>query len=145
MNDWYYLQGQTTFGPIADDVIRHFIHNGTIRQDTLVWRPSFPEWQPAGQTNDLAGEFSYTPMPQPTQSVLDPSLPEAKSRSAAGLLNIFLPGVGRLYLGYSTIGVLELLLTIFTCGCAWLWPLIDGIMILSGSLTKDAEGRTLSP
>lgn len=64
-----------------------------------------------------------------------------KSRMAAGLLGIFLGnfGVGRFYLGYTTLGVLQLLFGWLTCG---IWPLIDGIMILTGSV-PDAQGRTL--
>ena len=67
-----------------------------------------------------------------------------KSRVAAGLLNIFLPfGVGRFYLGYSSLGVGQLLVTIFTCGVGGLWSVIDGIMILTGNPATDAEGRQL--
>jgi hypothetical protein len=67
-----------------------------------------------------------------------------KSKMAAGLLQIFLGGfgVGRFYLGYTQIAILQIVATIFTCGIGALWPLVDGIMILMGKV-PDAEGRTL--
>jgi TM2 domain-containing membrane protein YozV len=67
-----------------------------------------------------------------------------KSKLAAGLLQIFLGGfgVGRFYLGYTTIGLLQILVTWLTCGAGAIWPLIDGVMILIGNV-PDAQGRTL--
>ncbi|HEY7054621.1 MAG TPA: TM2 domain-containing protein [Mycobacterium sp.] len=67
-----------------------------------------------------------------------------KSKLTAGLLGIFLGsfGVGRFYLGYTTIGVLQLVVSLVTCGIGGLWGLIDGIIIIAGNV-PDAEGRTL--
>jgi TM2 domain-containing membrane protein YozV len=68
-----------------------------------------------------------------------------KSKLAAGLLQLFLGGlgVGRFYLGYIGIGFAQLAITVVTLGIAgWIWPLIDAILILTGKL-PDAEGRTL--
>ena len=42
----------------------------------------------------------------------------------------------------STIGVLQLVVTIFTFGFGGLWGFIDGILILTGNV-PDAQGRTL--
>ena len=72
--------------------------------------------------------------------------PLAKSRMTAGLLGIFLGGFGvhRFYLGYTSIGVLQILVTIATCGIGSLWGTIEGILILAGTgITTDAEGRPL--
>ena len=74
--------------------------------------------------------------------------PLAKSRLTAGLLGIFLGGLGvhRFYLGYTSIGVLQILVTIATCGIGGLWGIIEGILILGGNGIKtDAEGRPLRP
>ena len=67
-----------------------------------------------------------------------------KSKLTAGLLQIFLGslGVGRFYLGYTTIGILQIVVTIGTCGFGSIWGLIDGIIILVGNV-PDAQGRTL--
>jgi TM2 domain-containing membrane protein YozV len=66
-----------------------------------------------------------------------------KSKLAAGLLNIFVAGVGRMYIGQVGLGVAQLLVTIFTCGIGALWPIIDGIIILTKDDAKDAQGRIL--
>ena len=68
-----------------------------------------------------------------------PGAVEAKSKMAAGLLGIFLGslGVHNFYLGYTSKAVTQLLLTLvgwILCGlgpiAAWIWGLIEGIMIL---------------
>ena len=66
-----------------------------------------------------------------------------KNRTVAGILGILLPGVGRIYLGYSAIGALQLIFTIASCGALWLWSAIDGIVILVGGVKTDGFGRTL--
>ncbi len=67
-----------------------------------------------------------------------------KSKMVAGLLQIFLGsfGVGRFYTGYTGIGIAQLLVTWLTCGIGAIWPLIDGIMMLTGKV-PDAQGRPL--
>lgn len=67
-----------------------------------------------------------------------------KSKLVAGLLQIFLGslGIGRFYLGYTTIGILQIVVTVCTFGLGAVWPLIDGIMIIIGKV-PDAQGRTL--
>jgi TM2 domain-containing membrane protein YozV len=70
-----------------------------------------------------------------------------KRQLTAGLLQLLLGsfGIGRFYLGYTTIGVLQIVITVVTVGTAgWIWPLIDGIMILTGNV-RDSQGRTLRP
>ena len=85
------------------------------------------------------------------------SNPNAKSKMAAGLLGIFLGqfGVHNFYLGYTGKAVAQLLLTIFgyilaifiigifMVAAAGIWGLVEGIMILSGSINTDANGVPL--
>jgi TM2 domain-containing membrane protein YozV len=67
-----------------------------------------------------------------------------KSKLTAGLLQLFVGGfgVGRFYLGYTNIGVAQLLVTLVTCGIGSIWGLIDAIMILTNKV-PDSDGRTL--
>jgi TM2 domain-containing membrane protein YozV len=67
-----------------------------------------------------------------------------KQKMTAGLLGIFLGscGVGRFYLGYTGLGIAQICVSWFTCGFGTIWPLIDGIMILTGKV-PDAQGRPL--
>ena len=103
--------------------------------------PNFsnPAPAPAFPTNDFA--------PLASQAAYYPTfggLRSDRSRTAAGVLQLFLPGVGRMYLGYLAYGVLQLVLTIFTCGFLWLWSFIDGIIILTGGVKLDGYGRQLN-
>ncbi len=71
----------------------------------------------------------------------------SKSKMAAGLLGIFLGGWGahNFYLGNTKRAVLQLVLTVCTCGLASVWGFIEGILILIGSsgYRTDSEGRPL--
>lgn len=81
-----------------------------------------------------------------------------KSKVVAGILGILLGGLGihRFYLGYNTIGLIQLALTmvsvplvfcgpgIFIGGGIWLWGLIEGILIFTGQISKDAKGHALA-
>ena len=70
---------------------------------------------------------------------------EQKSKMAAGLLGIFLGawGIHNFYLGNTTRAIIQILVTIVTCGVGSLWGLIEGIMILAGSINTDANGVPL--
>lgn len=77
----------------------------------------------------------------------------SKSKIAGGLLGIFLGslGVHNFYLGYTNKAVAQLLLTLvgwILCGlgpiAAGIWGLIEGILILTGSINQDANGNPLS-
>ena len=68
-----------------------------------------------------------------------------KSKVVAGVLGILLGayGVHQFYLGDTKKGVIRLLVTIFTCFIGGLWGFIEGIMILTGSINRDGQGRLL--
>lgn len=89
---------------------------------------AFPAYAPYGGTG-LYGAF--------------PTVESDRSRVAAGILQLFLPGIGRMYLGYMAIGVLQLLFCFCTLGIGWLWSFIDGIVILAGAPKLDGYGRVL--
>lgn len=69
-----------------------------------------------------------------------------KSKLVAGLLGIFLGGFGvhRFYLGFTGIGIAQIAVTIVTCGFGAIWGLIEGILILTGSFDRDADGNLLT-
>ena len=64
---------------------------------------------------------------------------------AAGLLGIFLGacGIHNFYLGNTSRGVIQLVLTLVTCGVAGIWGFIEGILILCGNINTDAKGNKL--
>jgi TM2 domain-containing membrane protein YozV len=98
----------------------------------------------AGMTAPQPG-YPANQAPAPSHEVDAAGRPLSdKSRMTAGLLGIFLGsfGVGRFYLGYTTIGIAQVAATWLTLGIGAIWPFIDGILILLGKV-PDAQGRTL--
>lgn len=89
----------------------------------------------------------------PAQGYGAPAMPGAKSKMAAGLLGIFLGGLGvhNFYLGYTTKAVIQLVVSlvggVITLGLAALameiWGLVEGIMILTGKINVDGKGMPL--
>ncbi len=74
---------------------------------------------------------------------------EQKSKMAAGLLGIFLGGLGvhNFYLGYTKKAIIQLLVALLTCGfgavITQIWGLVEGVMILTGSINTDGNGVPL--
>lgn len=72
-----------------------------------------------------------------------------KSKIAAGLLGIFLGSLGihNFYLGYTGKAIAQLLISVLSCGmlsfASAIWGLIEGILILTGSMNTDAQGNPL--
>ncbi len=72
-----------------------------------------------------------------------------KSKTLAGVLGILLGslGVHNFYLGYTSKAVVQLLMTLCTCGflgvVSAVWGLVEGIMILTGSINQDGRGLPL--
>ena len=84
-------------------------------------------------------------------AALTPSVNPAtqKSKIAAGVLGILLGsfGIHNFYLGFTGKAVAQLLISILSCGTlsvvSGIWGLIEGIMILTGSINADATGTPL--
>lgn len=79
-------------------------------------------------------------------SALTPSvdISQQKSKMTAGLLGIFLGGLGihNFYLGYTGKAIAQIALS-FCFGLGAIWGLIEGILILTGKIDKDAKGVPL--
>lgn len=70
-----------------------------------------------------------------------------KSKVVAGLLQLLglfgLVGIGRIYMGYTKLGVIQLIVGIVTCTLgAIIWGIIDAVLILTDKV-RDPEGRPL--
>ena len=70
-----------------------------------------------------------------------------KSKVVAGLLQLLglfgLVGIGRIYLGYTGLGIAQLVVGLITCGIgAVVWGIIDAVLILTDKV-RDPEGRPL--
>lgn len=85
----------------------------------------------------MSTEPEQTPNVPPVSS--NPSgsgqLPGAEKKLVAGLLGILLGGLGihKFYLGYSKEGIIQIVITVVTCGFGSIVGLIEGILYLTKS------------
>ena len=143
---WYYEQNGNRIGPVDEATMRGLIANRTISIDTLVWTNGMANWTPLQQTQLATG----LPVPPPTpysapaapQYHANPSQhhPEAKDRVAYVLLAVLLGiGIHNFYAGYTTRGIIQLLVSILSCGILWffiwIWSIIEACTV-----TQDANG-----
>jgi TM2 domain-containing membrane protein YozV len=117
------------------------------------YSPPPPQYPPSGQYVPPPGQY-----PPPPGAYFDPTAPfgrhpltgeplSDKSKVIAGLLQLMglfgLVGVGRIYLGYTGLGIAQLVVGLVTCGLgAVIWGIIDAIMILTDKV-RDPQGRPL--
>jgi TM2 domain-containing membrane protein YozV len=153
------------YGPVDINVLVQWAREGRIVARTTVVEHGSGRRYLACDMAELAAVFSPAPniapprvaSPRPVVPPYAEGYPvpydvrPRKSRLAAGLLGILLPGLGlhRFYLGYSGVGMVQLLMTI----CGWpfcfippiisaVWCFLEGILCLVGGMT-DSEGRPL--
>ena len=79
------------------------------------------------------------------QKKADEPKADAKSKLVAGLLGLFLGacGIHNFYLGFTKKAVIQIIVTVVTCGLGSVWGFIEGIMLLCGKITTDANGDLL--
>lgn len=133
-------------------------------------QPSADAGQYGQQDPYAQGQQNWTPAPGSAASASDPSAGsspygapaaagapapagqgEAQSRVLVGLLGIFFGGFGvhRFLMGYTTIGLVQVLVSVLSCFTLYplvqIWGLVEGIMVLAKSPTfeRDAHGRPL--
>jgi TM2 domain-containing membrane protein YozV len=68
-----------------------------------------------------------------------------KRRWVAAILGLVFGAIGlhRIYLGFYGIGIAQILLTLVTGGYGVMWGFIEGILLFTGHIYKDAKGRLL--
>jgi TM2 domain-containing membrane protein YozV len=156
--EWFYVGHYGQLGPLTFAQLRELMEDGVVVRQTFVWKSGMAQWLAANDLPDLRDLFGiYSPAAPPPLPVTAPpvALPafmpdygsltpvlSDRSRVLAGCLN-FLPGAGRLYLGYGALGVLQILVTTVTCGFGYIWPFIDAICILAKVVKVDGFGRRL--
>lgn len=90
---------------------------------------------------------SYNPPQYQPQTGMEPPPGYLqKSRIAAGILAMVFGGLGvhSFYLGNTSRGLMQLLISLLTCGIGAIimsiWGILDGIKILDGRINTDAYG-----
>ena len=106
---------------------------------------------PAAPVHPAPQQNYYQPQYVVPQYNVPPAGYNQKSRLAAGLLGILLGtlGVHNFYLGFTTRGVVQLLVSIiggiFTCGMATVaiavWGFVEGVLLLAASPSRMYDGH----
>ena len=115
--------------------------SGSITIDTLVWTEGMTAWVKFGQSS-LAANMSLPPA-APLPGQLPPPVaigPERKDRVAYVLLAVLLGlGIHNFYAGYKRNGLIQLLVSLLSCGILWffmwIWSVIEACTV-----TQDADG-----
>ncbi len=132
----YYIIGADgrEYGPVDADQIRRWLTEGRINSQTNTRADGTTDWKPLG----ALPEFSTRPQTPPLMSpppIPSPRPPGADKKIVAGILGILLGawGIHKFYLGYTTEGILQIVITIFSCGLGGLLGFIEGIIYLTKS------------
>lgn len=72
-------------------------------------------------------------------------LTPVKNHYIAAVLGLLLGAIGahRIYLGFYKIAFFQVALTVATLGFGVIWGFIEGFLLLTGNMNKDAKGRSL--
>ena len=115
----------------------NFNNNYHTYYNQTAYQPNYQEEQPP----------MYNPPQYQPQAGMDPPPGYIqKSRIAAGIMAILLGmyGIHSFYLGNTSRGLLQLLVSLLTCGVGAIvieiWGILDGIKLLEGRINTDANG-----
>ena len=152
MYEWYYVGQFGQLGPLSLEQMKELVDSQVVLADTYVWKTGMTDWVRATSIPEFV-PLMASAGPPPFRSepalvgvnsrAMDPALISPHNRNVAGILNLFLPGIGRMYLGYLAIGILQFILAFMSCGVLAIWSFIDGILILTGNVPLDGYGRAL--
>ncbi|MGN2640259.1 TM2 domain-containing protein [Nocardia takedensis] len=139
--------GQPAYGQTSDPYAQQQSYGQT--SDPYAQQQPYGQQQPAGyyppaQYGGQPGGYNPGDPDAPYGRDMYGAPLSDKQKLTAGLLQIFLGafGVGRFYLGYTGLGIAQIAVVWLTCGIGGIWPLIDGIMMLTGKV-PDSDGRPL--
>ncbi len=121
---------------------------GTINFENKDYAFDLSEWQEdeAPKTGDKVDfEMEEGSISNISLATFIKDMQPVKSRILAGLLGILLGAAGahRFYLGYYGFGIAQIIVTILTAGFGVMWGFIEGVLIITGHINKDAKGRLL--
>ena len=69
---WYYIMNNKQAGPVEDSKVLNLVSNGTINQNTKVWRKGMKDWRSAAET-DLVKYFRSVQSPAANENKICPT------------------------------------------------------------------------
>ncbi len=122
---------------------------GVVKYDGKFYEFHIDQWtsqQPPKQGDDVDFEEENGEIIEisPVGAYLVDSQP-VKNHIIAALLGVTFGAVGfhRMYLGYWGLAITQIIVTFVTGGFGVVWGFIEGVLIFTGHINKDAKGRLL--
>jgi uncharacterized RDD family membrane protein YckC len=81
---WYYAEGGRQVGPVEESALDELVRQGTVRDDTLVWREGMAAWQKHAAVRGGSGNATAAPPPQPTPVSAPASVSDTRYCSECG-------------------------------------------------------------
>jgi TM2 domain-containing membrane protein YozV len=128
------IDGQP-YGPVSAEQIRRWLAENRANAHTLVQSEGSTEWKPLVSFPEFAADLK-TP---PPSIIMHLPNPRASNKIGAGICGILLGSLGihKFILGYTSAGLIMLLVTLLSCGAlalvVHLIGLIEGIIYLCKS------------
>jgi TM2 domain-containing membrane protein YozV len=127
------------YGPVSPQQVRQWMTEGRLNAQTLAQAEGNPDWKPLVNFPELAPGAAPQPVAPPFPPYSRTKPPGADKKIAAGICGVLLGtlGVHKFVLGYTSEGVIMLLVTLLTCGIGgfvmWIIGLVEGITYLTKS------------
>jgi TM2 domain-containing membrane protein YozV len=128
------------YGPVTAEQVRGWIAENRADAQTLAQADGIQEWKPLSSFPEFATDLKPPQMSATTPPTITPpptaADPRASNKIAAGICGILLGGLGvhQFILGYTRAGLIMLLVSLLTCGVAYVVMhvigLIEGIIYL---------------
>jgi TM2 domain-containing membrane protein YozV len=128
------------YGPVSAEQLRDWMRQGRVSLQTSVRPEAGGDWQPLASYPELNSSTTEPPPVGAAPYLSPPSLADRASKKvAAGVCGILLGSLGihKFILGYTTSGLIMLLVSLLTCFMAapvfYIIGLIEGIIYLTKS------------
>lgn len=126
------------------------LQTGVIQYKAKFYEFHIDEW--TSQTPPVSGDdVDFIPEDDGSASNVGPlgaylqNMQPVKNHYIAGILGILFGAIGlhRLYLGFYSFTIAQIVLTYLTGGYGVVWGFVEGILLFGGQIKKDAKGRPL--
>ncbi len=123
---------------------------GAIKYEDKFYEFHIDDWE--SESSPTAGDdVDFIPEDDGTASNVGPvgaylqEIKPVKNHYIAGALGIVFGAIGlhRLYLGFYTMAVMQMVVTYLTGGFGVVWGFVEGALLLTGHINKDAKRRPL--
>jgi TM2 domain-containing membrane protein YozV len=125
------------YGPVTAEQVRKWFAERRVHGQTLAQIEGSADWKPLALLPEFATDANAPPPVMTPLAPVGPMAARASTKIPAGICGILLGalGVHKFILGYTGAGLIMLLVTVLTCGLAWLplhiIGLIEGIVYLT--------------